>query len=1489
MRRFSQHNNLYVPKLESDACGIGLIANFSDKPNENLLNNALIMLENMSHRGATGSDSATGDGAGILIQIPYDFYAERAKTRKRRLPHKLGYGTGLIFIDKSKIDLTFRLLKKEIKDSWFELLDFYPLDVNSEILGETSGLSEPIVYQVFVKPLTHLDPKILEIELYKLRRKISKTWQRNDLKREQAYICSLSCRTIVYKGYLTNSQLRNYYNDLKSGNMVTDLAIVHSRFSTNTRPQWFLAQPFRFIAHNGEINTIEGNLNSWNARENEISNFDFNMSENFFPVTDDSLSDSCNLDKVIEFLTFNGRTLPEALMMLIPEAYQNDKHIQKTKADFYEYNEYIIEPWEGPASLVFTDGTVVGACLDRNGLRPSRYCITSDDTLVLASESGCIEIPNEEILVKGRVEPGKMLVVDMQERRIISDEELKNKVCNNLKFEKGLNKSRINIDSIVKTKKLPASKHDLLTRQLSAGYNKEDVELILKSMSLNGKETIGSMGRDIPLAVMSHFVQPVANYFKQQFAQVTNPPIDPIREEFFMSLKCGLGKFVNIFGEPKANHKIIRLDSPILSSNEIGKIYSLDYAKVVSLTYTFDRNKSHLKQAINNLCEFVEVEIKRGISLIILSDHELSKTRIAIPSLLAIGALNNFLIERGLRKSVSLIVTSGDIIETHHVATLLSFGADAVHPYLAIETTKKIAKPQSESETEKKYLKALEKGLLKIMSKLGIATLISYKAAQTFEALGIAKEVIDFCFPGTVSRIGGMNFEMLEKEALRKHEMAFGFKLNGLEDVGDYSWRSDGEYHLFNPLSIHLLRNSCRLKAFDLFENFCSEIDKREKQFCTLRSLFAFKNNERESISINEVESEESILKRFATGAMSFGSLSHEAHTTLAMAMNRIGGKSNSGEGGEDPSRYQVDENGDSMSSAIKQVASGRFGVTIDYLVNANELQIKMAQGAKPGEGGHLPGYKVNEWIGRVRNAKPGTELISPPPHHDIYSIEDLAQLIFDLKNVNPEARISVKLVSKAGVGIISSGVVKAKAEHILISGYDGGTGASPLSSIRHAGIPWELGLSEAHQVLVKNRLRERVVLQCDGQIRTPRDIIIATLLGAEEWGISTAALVVQGCILLRKCHLNTCSVGIATQDSKLRKNFDGKVNDVVQYFKFLARGVRELMAELGFRNINEMVGRVDMLKQRAENLHWKSQSLNLSSILNPSLDCFGNKYNCLSQDFKLKNVLDKKLIEKIMNIDIQYKNLNSIVKISNTDRSVGSMLSNYIVRKWGSSKLEKGKIDFRMRGSAGQSFGAFTTQGIAFTLEGEANDYFGKGLSGARLTVVPDRYFSGNPQQNLIVGNVALYGATSGEVYINGNAGERFAVRNSGAEIVVESIGSNGCEYMTGGLVIVLGDIGRNFGAGMSGGSCFVYSPNVLIYDLINKSSVELSKPNESEIKKLNKKVRDFYFYSNSKKALAIINNWETKKSGFMKIAPIKEMRTSNLVSNYLNQKERI
>ncbi|MEM1218102.1 MAG: glutamate synthase large subunit [Bacteroidota bacterium] len=1459
-------NNLYTPQLERDSCGVGMIADLGGEGSNSLVEGALTILENMEHRGASGYEETTGDGAGILVQIPDAFFRKVLKPSSPKLPKKGHYAVGMFFLPYAPEQYLpiIDQVKQCIRSQGFNPFFVRSVPIQTAGIGDSALSAQPAILQIFLSPQEQMPP-LEEEQLFLLRHFLDRKFGHI----REYYCCSLSSRTIIYKGMLTALQLRTFFPDLSHPDFASALAIVHSRFSTNTLPNWKLAQPFHHLAHNGEINTLQGNLNWWTAREKQMlqnGSPELKKWTDLFPLTQSALSDSGNLNQVVGFLGHTFQSLAKAIMVLIPEAWQNDRSMAPEKRAFYQYFDGLFEPWDGPASICFTDGHMIGATLDRNGLRPSRYLVTKDNWLILGSEAGALPVEPDHILAKGRLQPGKMLLVDLQQHRIIPDEELKTRLSREHNYQAWLRDYSLELEEIPNHSETLYEPTPLAQRQVAAGFTKEDQEVLLKAMVTTQKEAIGSMGSDIPLAVLSNTAQHLSNYFKQQFAQVTNPPIDPLREGFFMSLSTALGAGSKIAQLGPRQATVLRTHSPLLTQDELGRLLSPPLEEFpglrLSLLHPVEQS---FEQSLDELQKTLLLRIQEGYRHIVLSDRGLTKQTLALPSLLVIGAIHHFLIEQGLRKEVILTLEVADCWETHHLASLLSFGADLVCPYLAYETVEKLSQQHRLSPENglRRYRKAMLGGLLKIMSKLGISTLASYKGAQTFEALGIHSAVIERCFKGTISRIGGLGFAEIQKEQQIKQRAAFQQEWVQLPDLGVLRWQKRGEYHLFNPQTIHLLQFATKSNSYAMYQQFAQEIDNLEKNNSTLRSFLRLRPGK--AIPIEEVEPADAILKRFATGAMSFGSISPEAHSLLARAMHRIGGKSNSGEGGEDPRRAYQKIEGDSLRSAIKQVASGRFGVDLPYLISADELQIKIAQGAKPGEGGHLPGHKVNPMIAKVRNSTPGVGLISPPPHHDIYSIEDLAQLIYDLKQANERARISVKLVAKAGVGIIAAGVAKAKANHLLISGFDGGTGASPLSSIRHAGIPWEIGLAETHQTLMRNGLRDRVVLQTDGQIRTGRDMAIATILGAEEWGIATAALVVEGCILMRKCHLNTCPVGIATQDEDLRKKFAGKVEDLVHYFQFLAQHLREIMASVGVRTVNELVGRTDLLEIDRSRTNWKTQQLDLTPLLVPAENPYQiGRVGPAELSTSLSAPLDEQLMERLSNPSTP----NLPIFIQNTDRAVGTRLSGYLLQKRGSS-LSLDQRSFYFRGSAGQSFGAFTPQGLQFHLEGEANDYLGKGLSGATLTVRPDRNSTFRAHEQVISGNVALYGATAGFAYINGRVGDRFAVRNSGATAVVEGVGTQGCEYMTGGIVAILGTIGQNFAAGMSGGLVYLYNPGATSLEYINKEMVYIEPLDKRDEEALEILLRRHQEYTQSARAKSILHTWNQSKGRFLRVVP--------------------
>ncbi|HTN08275.1 glutamate synthase large subunit [Agriterribacter sp.] len=1481
---------LYRAEFEHDACGVGFVANIKGNKSHQIVSDALTLLENMEHRGACGCENNTGDGAGIMIQVPHEFFFAECVKLGVHLPAFGHYGVGVIFFPK---EVGMREECREIfgraaEKLGLEILTYRKVPVNTTDIGQTALSVEPEIEQVFIACPDHLqNPEDFERKLFILRNYASHTIH-NTVKKDSVgfYIASLSYKTVTYKGQLTSMQVRTYFPDLSNKRVVSAFGLIHSRFATNTFPSWKLAQPFRFIAHNGEINTLQGNLNWLKTSENGLSSPYFSEEEMdmLLPIVTGGQSDSACLDNMVELLTLSGRSLPHVMMMLIPEAWDDNDKMDPVKKAFYEYHAAVMEPWDGPASISFTDGKIIGATLDRNGLRPSRFCVTHDDRVIMASETGALPVDPRIVKSYGRLQPGKMFVVDMEQGRIISDEELKQDICSRKPYSDWLNQYKIRLEELASPRVTftHLSEESVFKYLKAFGYSTEDIDTLVKPMAIEGKEPIGSMGTDVPLAILSDQPQHLSSYFKQLFAQVTNPPIDPIRERLVMSLASYVGNNGNLLVEEPHHCHGVALKQPILTSTELEKLRSIDtgifQAKTIQCYFRADGKPGSLKAALDRICRYAVDAVEDGFEVLILSDRAIDSDHAAIPSLLCVSAVHHHLIRKGYRGQVGIVVEAGDVWEVHHFACLIGFGATAINPYLALATirtmkaTGKWETDQDWYELRKNYVKAVCYGLLKVFSKMGISTLQSYQGAQIFEILGLNQDVVNKYFTGAVSRVAGMGLDEIAKEALAKHALAFNLKnipVDRLSVGGIYQWKRKGEVHLFNPQTIHLLQYSTRMNDYNVFKKYSKAVNDQGEKACTLRSLFRFKRN-RPAVSIDEVEPAENIYKRFATGAMSFGSISWEAHTTLAIAMNRLGGKSNTGEGGEDERRYEKLPNGDSMRSAIKQVASARFGVTSLYLSEADELQIKMAQGAKPGEGGQLPGHKVDDWIGSVRHSTPGVGLISPPPHHDIYSIEDLAQLIFDLKNANRAARINVKLVSKAGVGTIAAGVAKAKADVILIAGFDGGTGASPVSSIKHAGLPWELGLAESHQTLVKNRLRSRVVLQADGQMKTARDIAIATLLGAEEWGVATAALIVEGCIMMRKCHLNTCPVGVATQDPELRKRFTGNADHVVNFFKFLAQDLRELMAELGFRTINEMVGQADCLERREGINHWKYKKLDLSPILykEPAPGQVG-LYNQEKQDHGLAGVLDWQLLEKAKPALERQERVYGTFSIRNIDRTTGTILSNEITKRYRAAGLPDDTIHFKFTGTAGQSFGAFNTKGVTFELEGDANDYFGKGLSGAKLIVYPSKEAGFVPEENIIIGNVAFYGATSGEAFIRGKAGERFCVRNSGANTVVEGVGDHGCEYMTGGRVVILGDTGRNFAAGMSGGIAYVYDVKGQFAENCNPEMVDLDPVINGESEELYDMISRHYAFTGSAVAKFIIDDFDNQLKNFIKVYP--------------------
>ncbi|NOY38250.1 MAG: glutamate synthase large subunit [Chlorobi bacterium] len=1471
-------NTLYNPENEHDNCGIGFVAHIRGHKSSDIVNRGLEILQNMKHRGAESADNKSGDGAGILTQIPHSLYLKEGLT----LPSPGQYGTGLVFLP--KIEKEAEQCKKWIEEIAVQqnlsVLFYRDIAVDASSLGDITRKSEPFITQIFIHG--EMEEDDLERQLYIVRKQVEKRVNNAELTEKNLfYIPSLSTKTIIYKGMFTPDQLRLYYDDLRNPEYTSAIALIHSRFSTNTFPTWDLAQPFRYIAHNGEINTIRGNRLWMHARESIIKSQLLGVElSRLFPVIEPGKSDSASLDNALEFLVKTGRSIPHALSMLIPESWNEKNPIPASLKAFYEYHSTFMEPWDGPAAILFSDGRYVGGTLDRNGLRPSRYLITNNDLIVMASETGVQEFKGNEIREKGRLKPGKILLVDTQLGVILPDREVKSSLARRQPYANWLKENRLDMEQIrVVTRTSPSlgKKHEPYLKAF--GYTKEDIDLIIKPMAAQSKEPISSMGNDTPPAVLSRKPQRLFNYFRQIFAQVTNPPIDPIRERVVMALTNYIGSVQkNLLEETPEHCKLIKFTSPIMTNTNLRKILDLKHEafthRVLPMVFDADSGGSGLKKALKKLCIDAEKAVDSGCNFIILTDRPVSKNRCAIPSLLAVSAVHHYLIRHQKRMQTGLIVETGEAREVTHFAQLLAYGASMINPYVCfsilenLTTAGKLDMTYAQARTH--YIKAIDKGILKILSKMGISTLRSYHGSQMFEAIGLSSSLIDQYFPGTTSRIEGIGLEEIAREAVMAHHHAF-FHLNGnnrLPYAGTYAYRINGEQHAWNPETIALLQWATRTGSYEKFKEFTGKADADTKSPLFLRGLVDFKTK---PIAVREVESEELLMRRFVTGAMSFGSLSKEAHETLAIAMNSIHGRSNTGEGGEDPKRFIPGENGTNKRSAIKQIASGRFGVNTYYLVNADEIQIKIAQGAKPGEGGQLPGYKVNKVVARIRHSIPGITLISPPPHHDIYSIEDLAQLIYDLKCVNPDAMISVKLVSVQGVGTIAAGVAKAHADLITISGSEGGTGASPASSIKHAGAPLELGLAETHQTLVRNNLRSRVILQTDGQLKTGRDIVIAAMLGAEEFGFATAALIALGCVMMRKCHMNTCPAGVATQDEELRKRFSGKPEALVNYFRFLAREVREYMAQLGFRTFDEMVGRTDRLIQRNDISLWKAAKIKLNKIIaytdKPDEDA---GQTAVKVPYKIENPLDEEIIRQAEK-SLQRKERVWISKpVHNTDRATGTMLSGKVATIYGEDGLPEDTIMCNLYGSAGQSFGAFLAPGITLRLEGDANDYLGKGLSGGKIIVVPPKDTVFNPSQNIIAGNTILYGATSGEVFINGVAGERFAVRNSGARAVVEGVGDHGCEYMTGGRVVILGSTGRNFAAGMSGGIAYVLDENGNFPYFCNQELVEISDLSSyEEVQELQNLISEHLKNTQSTKAEKILAGWEAYATKFRKIIP--------------------
>ena len=1470
---------LYNKEFEKDACGIGFIANIKNQPSHQIVADALKMLHRMEHRGGVAADDQTGDGAGIHIQIPHSYFKELAQKKKIELPDRGDYGVAMVFLPKQNIPLFESILKAVLRQIDLEAFWTRWVPTRGEQIGEFAKSNEPYVRQYFIKSTYGATGRELQRKLY-LFRKITEYKAKGLDSAKEFYMPSCSIHSIIYKGELRTWQLDEYYPDLKDERLVSSFAIIHSRFSTNTLPEWRLAQPFRYIAHNGEINTIKGNINKMRSREALFSSTHFTKEEinQLLPICNAEFSDSANLDMAVELLIMGGREIERVMAMLIPPAWRENMTLSKELRAFYDYHATFLEPWDGPAAVCFTDGNKVGACIDRNGLRPTRYSITKDDRIVFASETGIVEIEPSQVLKRGKLKPGQMILVDLVENTFEEDESIKSRLSREYDYQRWNNELITHESELTRDKTLnfELKTDELLKEQLTFGYSKEDLKYILKPMTQTGSEPIGSMGNDSALAVFSKRNAHISNYFRQLFAQVSNPAIDPIREKAVMSLAVYLGQSNNLLEDNDPTSRKILLDQPVVKPALLQALKGLkdEHYRTAELLASYYPNQTNLKEAIKDLSKKAADLVRGGVNILVLNNR-LQKGELSIPSLLITGAVHHYLIDQGIRSRVSLVVEGGDVVETHHFATLIGYGASAICPYLAFETINSLSEEGQTEEAVDQYIKAIGYGLRKILSKMGISTLQSYESAQIFEILGLNDEIVKLCFKGTPNRISGKSFDGLEKEIKSNYQFAYDERTisKRLADGGIYQWRAEGEKHLFNPKTIHLLQKSTRLNDLNLFREYSNEIDNQEKENVTLRSLFDFKKGK--SIPLDQVEPASNIMKRFATGAMSFGSISEEAHTTIAKAMNLIGGKSNSGEGGEDSVRFTPGSDGLLARSAIKQVASGRFGVTTHYLINADEIQIKVAQGAKPGEGGQLPGLKVDENIARIRHSTPGVTLISPPPHHDIYSIEDLAQLIFDLKNVNTKAEINVKLVAEAGVGTIAAGVAKANADNILISGHDGGTGASPISSIQHAGIPWEIGLAEAHQTLLRNGLRNRVKLQTDGQIKTARDIAIATMLGAEEWGVATAVLVVEGCIMMRKCHLNTCPVGVATQRPELRRLFTGEVQHIVNFFTMLAEELRVIMAELGISTVDELVGRTDLLSFNKEKATEKAGEIDLTRILdNPFAEKGMSQQKTQLQPSRTKEVLDHQLIKLAQPTFKHQERVRFEQAIHNENRTTGAMLAGKFTEQFGPEGLADGTITVDFQGAAGQSFGAFLSHGITFNLEGEANDYVGKGLSGGKLVIYPNPESECKAADNVLIGNVALYGATRGRLYVNGQAGERFAVRNSGAKAVVEGVGDHGCEYMTGGRVVVLGETGKNFAAGMSGGIAYVYAADFDFESRCNMDLVELEFPEEDDFNFLHMMMEKHHRYTNSVKAIELLSQWGIAKTSFVKVIPIEYKR---------------
>ncbi len=1466
---------LYDSSFEHDACGVALVATLNKKPTHEIVASGLEALRNLEHRGASGSEPDSGDGAGILIQIPDEFFRSVVDFQ---LPENSFYAAGIVFLpqDEKEYKAAKKTISEVAKKENVTILGWRIVPINPVELGKTARSVMPRFEMIFVQPE---DKNLKDIEIDRAIYPFRKIIENNS----NIYFASLSARTIVYKGMLTTGQLEPFYPDLSDKKVVSKIALVHSRFSTNTFPSWPLAHPYRLIAHNGEINTVKGNRNWMHARENLLKTVLIPGDlARVFPICSNGASDSASFDEVLELIHLSGRSLPHSILMMIPEAWENNPSMDPERRAFYEYHAALMEPWDGPACVTFTDGHSIGAVLDRNGLRPGRFWVTDDGLVVLASESGVLPFDQANVIRKGRLQPGKMFLVDTENGRIIEDDEIKSSLAKEQPYKDWLHAGLVHLEELPEREHIVHTHSSVLRRQQTFGYTDEELKILLTPMALNAAEALGSMGTDTPIAVLSSRPRLIFDYFTQLFAQVTNPPLDAIREEIVTSLSSSVGEEANLLTATPAHTRQVVLPFPVIDNDELAKLIHINQdgdqpgfaAQKFSGIYKVAEGATGLEKRINEIFDEVDLAIKNGKHLLVLSDRDSDADEAPIPSLLLLSAVHHHLIRTKKRMEIGLIVEAGDVREVHHVALLIGYGAAAVNPYLAMETVEDMVRQKritgiTPEKAVRNLVKALGKGVLKVMSKMGVSTVASYRGAQIFEAIGISNEVIDKYFTGTTSRLGGVGLDVLAQEVSKRHAVAYPF--TGISPAhrqlaigGEYQWRREGEPHLFDPETVFKLQHSTRTGQMDVFRSYTEKVNEQSKRLMTLRGLFELSKN-RKPISIDEVEPIENILRRFSTGAMSYGSISGEAHETLAIAMNRLGAKSNTGEGGEDPERYQKMSNGDSKRSSIKQVASGRFGVTSEYLVNADDIQIKMAQGAKPGEGGQLPGHKVYPWIAKTRHSTPGVGLISPPPHHDIYSIEDLAQLIHDLKNANDKARIHVKLVAEVGVGTVAAGVAKAHADVVLISGHDGGTGASPLTSLKHAGGPWEIGLAEAQQTLLINGLRDRIVVQTDGQLKTGRDVIIAALLGAEEFGFATAPLVVMGCIMMRVCHLDTCPVGVATQNPVLREKFTGKPEFVENFFRFIATEVREYLAELGFKTLDEAIGHSEILDTRKAISHWKASGLDLSPILHKvDIDKNASLRQTTTQDHGLSNALDNKLIEICQPALQKSELVRAQFEIRNVNRTVGTMLGSQITRKFGGQGLPTGTIELTFNGTAGQSFGAFIPQGLTLRLEGDTNDYLGKGLSGGKIVIRPDRKAKFESSLNVIAGNVAAYGATSGTLFVRGLVGERFCVRNSGATAVVEGVGDHACEYMTGGRVVVLGQTGRNFAAGMSGGIAYVVDLNV---ENVNTEMVELETLDDNDKEFLSSILKDYLEETDSPLAKQLLNDKDFKK--FTKVMP--------------------